>query len=157
VTPVPCRVRRRRIKLKGWQRALLTRCSAILPSLLVAIIGGDRGADSLIVLSQVILSICLPFALIPLVKFTSSPRVMRDFANSGWVVIVTLILSIILIAANLSGVFLVSTGASFWWQLLLVDAALALTRRCRPCLSVLMHVSFGADVHAFAPTFVCVC
>jgi manganese transport protein len=55
---------------------------AILPSLVIALMAGDKGADQLIILSQVILSVLLPFSLIPLVKITSCPDKMGVFVNS---------------------------------------------------------------------------
>ena len=68
-----------------WKRAFLTRCVAIVPSLCVALFAGEEGADALIILSQVVLSILLPLALIPLVKITSSPTKMGEFCNSNTV------------------------------------------------------------------------
>jgi Mn2+/Fe2+ NRAMP family transporter len=59
----------------------VTRSVAVLPSLLVALIAGPEGSDELIVLSQVVLSLQLPFALIPLVKLTSS-NLMGPWKNS---------------------------------------------------------------------------
>lgn len=69
-------------QVSHWQRSLFTRGLAIFPSLLVALIAGENGADRLILLSQVLLSILLPFSLIPLVKFTSSSRKMGPFCSS---------------------------------------------------------------------------
>ena len=88
-----------RMKLKPWVRATVTRSTAILPSLLVALIAGDSGSNSLIVLSQVVLSVVLPFALVPLLKFTNHVGIMGTFANHGLVRIVfrVLILYILLL------------------------------------------------------------
>ncbi|KAF7134394.1 hypothetical protein RHSIM_Rhsim08G0206300 [Rhododendron simsii] len=70
------------LRLKPWIRNFLTRCLAIVPSLIVAIIGGSSGAGKLIIIASMILSFELPFALIPLLKFTSSPTKMGTYANS---------------------------------------------------------------------------
>ncbi|GFQ02794.1 metal transporter nramp6 [Phtheirospermum japonicum] len=59
------------MRLKPWIRNFLTRCLAIVPSLVVAIIGGSSGSGNLIIIASMILSFELPFALIPLLKFTS--------------------------------------------------------------------------------------
>ncbi|KVH99588.1 Natural resistance-associated macrophage protein [Cynara cardunculus var. scolymus] len=58
------------LKMRKWLRNLITRCIAITPSLIVSIIGGSSGAGRLIIIASMILSFELPFALIPLLKFT---------------------------------------------------------------------------------------
>ncbi|KAL1917421.1 uncharacterized protein VTP21DRAFT_3814 [Calcarisporiella thermophila] len=65
------------LTLRPWLRRILTRGLAIIPAMIVAISRGEQGLDSLLVMSQVALSIQLPFAVIPLVIFTSWKRVMR--------------------------------------------------------------------------------
>ncbi len=70
------------IKLKPWLRRLITRLIAIIPALIVAIIYGEEGTTDLLVLSQVILSMQLSFAVIPLVMFTNSKAKMGEFVNS---------------------------------------------------------------------------
>ncbi len=70
------------IKLKLWMRRLLTRGTAIVPAAVVAAVMGRDGVASLLVLSQVILSLTLPFAVFPLVHFTSSTRYLGKHANS---------------------------------------------------------------------------
>eukprot|EP00475_Leptophrys_vorax_P026587 TRINITY_DN3764_c1_g1_i2.p1 TRINITY_DN3764_c1_g1~~TRINITY_DN3764_c1_g1_i2.p1 ORF type:complete len:549 (-),score=126.29 TRINITY_DN3764_c1_g1_i2:59-1705(-) len=72
------------LKVKPWVRATLTRGMAIVPSLIIALAAGEGGADGLIVFSQSLLSILLPFALIPLLKFTNSTDKMGQFANALW-------------------------------------------------------------------------
>lgn len=72
------------IKLKPWIRRLLTRLVAIVPAAIVAAVGGSAAAGKLLVLSQVILSFTLIFAVVPLVQFTSSRAKMGTFVN-GWV------------------------------------------------------------------------
>ena len=80
------------LRLKPWLRRLITRLIAIVPALVVAIIYGESGAADLLVLSQVILSMQLSFAVIPLVMFTSDRTKMGLFANTrrlnaiSWVV-----------------------------------------------------------------------
>ncbi|KAL6495815.1 Metal transporter nramp1 [Orobanche gracilis] len=70
------------LRLKPWIRNFLTRCLAIVPSLIVAIIGGSSGAGNLIIIASMILSFELPFTLIPLLKFTSCKTKMGLHANS---------------------------------------------------------------------------
>src|SRR5213075_1734146 len=59
------------IRLRPWLRRLITRLIAIIPAIIVTILYGERGTGQLLVLSQVILSLQLPFAVFPLVAFTS--------------------------------------------------------------------------------------
>ncbi|KAJ6954298.1 metal transporter Nramp5-like isoform X1 [Populus alba x Populus x berolinensis] len=70
------------LKMRKWLRNLMTRCIAILPSLFVSIIGGSSGASRLIIIASMILSFELPFALIPLLKFSSSNPKMGPHKNS---------------------------------------------------------------------------
>lgn len=70
-------------KVKPWIRRAITRLLAIVPAMIVAIIGGDSGVNSLLVLSQVMLSIQLPFAVWPLVYFTSSITIMEGAKQDG--------------------------------------------------------------------------
>ncbi|XP_057856362.1 metal transporter Nramp6 isoform X2 [Cryptomeria japonica] len=70
------------LRFAPWARNLLTRCVAIVPSLVAALIGGLRGAGKLIIISSMILSFELPFALLPLLKFTSNNVKMGPHVNS---------------------------------------------------------------------------
>ncbi|KAH6796894.1 natural resistance-associated macrophage protein 1 [Perilla frutescens var. hirtella] len=76
------------LKMKLWLRNLVTRCIAIAPSLIVCIIGGPSGASKLIIIASMILSFELPFALVPLLKFTSSEAKMGQHKNSMMVTVV---------------------------------------------------------------------
>ena len=70
------------LRLRPWLRRLITRLIAIVPAIIVIAIYGDRGTGPLIILSQVVLSLQLPFAVFPLVMFTSDPHKMGEFANA---------------------------------------------------------------------------
>jgi manganese transport protein len=72
------------IRLRPWLRRLITRLIALTPALIVVILYGERGTDSLLILSQVILSMQLPFAVVPLVLFTSDRRIMGQFVSPRW-------------------------------------------------------------------------
>ena len=61
------------IRLRPWLRRLITRLIAIIPAVIVVYIYGERGTGPLLILSQVILSLQLPFAVFPLVMFTERP------------------------------------------------------------------------------------
>jgi manganese transport protein len=73
------------IRMRPWLRRLITRTIAIIPAAIVIYISGDKGTYQLLILSQVILSMQLPFAVIPLIHFTSDRRRMGAFANKTWV------------------------------------------------------------------------
>jgi manganese transport protein len=70
------------IRLPAWLRRLITRLIAIVPAVIVTAMYGERGAGGLLILSQVILSLQLSFAVVPLVYFTSQRRKMGQFVNS---------------------------------------------------------------------------
>lgn len=69
------------IKLPPWLRRLITRSLAIIPTIVVVAITGEQGTEKLLILSQVILSLQLSFAVVPLVLFTGSRAKMGEFAN----------------------------------------------------------------------------
>ena len=73
------------IRMRPWLRRLITRTIAIIPAALSIYFPGDNGTYQLLILSQVILSMQLPFAVIPLIHFTSDRRRMGVFANKAWV------------------------------------------------------------------------
>jgi manganese transport protein len=73
------------LRLRPWLRRLITRLIAIVPAVIVIAIQGEEGSGPLLVLSQVILSLQLPFAIFPLVQFTSSPKLMGPFTITFWV------------------------------------------------------------------------
>ncbi|KAB2067963.1 hypothetical protein ES319_A09G264600v1 [Gossypium barbadense] len=88
------------LKMKKWVRNIMTRCIAITPSLIVSIIGGSQGAGRLIIIASMILSFELPFALIPLLKFSSSSTKMGPYKNSIIIIVISWILGIGIIGIN---------------------------------------------------------
>ncbi|KAI7740858.1 hypothetical protein M8C21_006500 [Ambrosia artemisiifolia] len=89
------------LKMKKWLRNLMTRCIAITPSLIVSIIGGSAGAGRLIVIASMILSFELPFALIPLLKFSSSATKMGPHKNSMIIIVFSWVLGLCIIGINI--------------------------------------------------------
>ena len=71
------------LRLPSWARRLVTRGIAIVPVVVVTALYGERGTGQLLVFSQVILSMQLPFAVIPLVRFVSDRRKMGNFVISA--------------------------------------------------------------------------
>jgi manganese transport protein len=70
------------MKVAPWMRRLITRTIAIIPTILVVAINGEQGTEKLLILSQVILSLQLSFAVVPLVIFTNSRKRMGEFVNA---------------------------------------------------------------------------
>jgi manganese transport protein len=89
------------IRLKPWLRRLITRAIAIIPAFMITYIYGEKGIASLLVLSQVILSMQLSFAVIPLVIFTNDKAKMGKFANSILTKIIVGIVAVIILVLNL--------------------------------------------------------
>jgi manganese transport protein len=73
-----------RLRLRPWLRRLITRGLAIVPAIVVTALWGEKGTANLLVLSQVVLSMQLSFAVVPLVLFTGDKAKMGEFVNSGW-------------------------------------------------------------------------
>ena len=71
-------------KMAPWLRRMLTRSLAIVPTIIVVAVAGEKGTEKLLIFSQVILSLQLTFAVVPLVMFTSSRKKMGEFVNSHW-------------------------------------------------------------------------
>ncbi|WP_188555938.1 Nramp family divalent metal transporter [Hymenobacter glacieicola] len=88
------------IRLKPWLRRLITRGIAVVPAFIVTLLYGEKGTGELLVLSQVILSLQLSFAVVPLVMFTSSKAKMGVFVNKIWVQVLAWVVSAIIIALN---------------------------------------------------------
>jgi manganese transport protein len=88
------------IRLKPWIRRLVTRLVAIIPALVVTIIYGEKGTGELLILSQVILSFQLSFAVVPLIMFTSEKSKMGEFVNSKILNVVSWVVASIIICLN---------------------------------------------------------
>jgi manganese transport protein len=88
------------IRLRPWLRRLITRLVAIVPALIVVILYGEHGTMPLLLLSQVILSLQLPFAVVPLVMFTSDRKRMGAFVNPTWLQALAWLTTAIIIVLN---------------------------------------------------------
>jgi manganese transport protein len=88
------------IRLRPWVRRLITRAIAIVPAAIVSIVYGESGTARLLVLSQVILSLQLSFAVFPLVQFTSDRAKMGPFANAAWLKVLAWMVAITIAALN---------------------------------------------------------
>jgi manganese transport protein len=88
------------IRLRPWLRRLITRGIAIVPAAIVAILYGAHGTAKLLVLSQVILSLQLSFAVFPLVMFTSEKAKMGEFVNPVWLKVLAFTVAGVIAALN---------------------------------------------------------
>ena len=89
------------LRLPAWARRLITRLIAIVPAVTVAALYGSSGTAQLLVLSQVILSLQLPFAVVPLVRFTGDRAKMGAFASPAWLKAAAWLISAVIISLNL--------------------------------------------------------
>src|SRR5262245_13029139 len=88
------------IRLRPWLRRLITRLIAIVPALATVAVYGERGSGALLILSQVILSLQLPFAVFPLVVFTGDRRKMGDLVAPRWMLALAWPVAVLIAALN---------------------------------------------------------
>ena len=89
------------LRIRPWLRRLMTRLIAIVPAVIVVVLYGERGTGPLLILSQVVLSLQLSFAVFPLVIFTSDRRKMGSFASPWWVQALAWPTAVVIAALNL--------------------------------------------------------
>ncbi|MGA7111748.1 MAG: divalent metal cation transporter, partial [Pseudolabrys sp.] len=89
------------IRLPGWARRLITRAIAIVPAAIVTIWFGAKGTAQLLILSQVVLSLQLPFAIVPLVMFTADRGKMGVLVAPRWVTMLAVVTAVAIIALNI--------------------------------------------------------
>jgi manganese transport protein len=100
------------IRIRPWLRRLITRAIAIIPAIIVTIISGEKGTTNLLVLSQVVLSLQLSFAVFPLVLFTSDKLKMGEFVNGLTVKCLAWFIAVVI--ASLNAWLLVQTFQSWF-------------------------------------------
>ena len=128
------------LRINPWLRRLLTRLIAIIPAVLVIMIYGDKKVDDLLVLSQVLLSLQLGFAVVPLIHFVSDKKTMGEFAIKNYTKIIAWLVAIILVFLNVKLVGeetlqLFHSDSAWYWKVLLVLAIIAFI-----CLFIAMTV-----------------
>jgi manganese transport protein len=88
------------LRLPAWMRRLLTRSLAIVPAFFATSLYGESGIAKLLIFSQVVLSLQLPFAVIPLIRYTSDKTKMGRFASPPWVVRLAWLTALVILALN---------------------------------------------------------
>ncbi len=89
-----------KMKIPCWQRRAITRGLALIPAMIGVLVLGEHSVGKLLVLSQVVLSMQLPFAMYPLVSLTSQQRIMGNFVNAWWTRTIAWFLFAVISAAN---------------------------------------------------------
>lgn len=116
------------LRIQPWLRRLITRLLAIIPAFFTILHYGDDALGGLLVLSQVVLSLQLGFAVIPLIHFNSDKKLMKDFAIKPWVKVLAWASAITIIALNVKLVIEEINGwakdANNWWIYVIVVPAL---------------------------------
>ena len=98
------------IRLPPWARRLVTRSIAIVPAAIVTVWYGAQGTAQLLILSQVVLSLQLSFAVVPLVMFTADRAKMGPFVAPRWLTALAVLTAVIIIALNMKLLFDFVTG-----------------------------------------------
>jgi manganese transport protein len=96
------------LRVRPWLRRLGTRLFAIVPALVVISFYGERGSGRLLVLSQVILSLQLPFAVFPLIRFTGDRRIMGRFVNPWWLKAISWTMGVVIAVLNVWLLYLIT-------------------------------------------------
>ncbi|MFA7276120.1 MAG: Nramp family divalent metal transporter [Pseudobdellovibrionaceae bacterium] len=89
------------IRVAPWVRRLITRGIAIVPAMIITVLYGSEGTGKLLILSQVILSLQLPFAVVPLILFTSRKSIIGNFKAPAWIIALASLTAAILITLNI--------------------------------------------------------
>jgi manganese transport protein len=100
------------IRLRPWLRRLITRGIAIVPAVIVAIMFGESGTAKLLILSQVVLSMQLSFAVFPLVAFTSDKLKMGELVNPAWLKVLAYAVAFVIASLNIWLLFQLSHGSA---------------------------------------------
>ena len=114
------------LRITPWVRRLLTRLVAIVPAIAVILINGENNIDKLLVFSQVVLSLQLGFAIIPLIHFTSDKKTMGSFAIKPLIIVLATLITLVLVYLNIRMVyeqtitFFASSDSVFWKSMIII-------------------------------------
>lgn len=159
-----------RLRINPWIRRLITRLLAIVPAVLVIAIYGEDEVDSLLVFSQVVLSMQLGFAIIPLIHFVSDKQTMGSFAIKphvqafAWLIAAVLVYLNVRMVINEAGDFFTTSDSVFWKSVIIIGAVLFSTlllytilfplfsKRQRP-VSIQMHPDISGLQNLSIPSY----
>ncbi len=145
-----------KLRIAPWIRRLMTRLIAVVPAVIVILINGEENIDSLLVLSQVILSLQLGFAIIPLIHFTSDKKTMGKFVIKPFVIVLASLITAVLVYLNIRMVIgqtlplfsaegntawkiVISLAGLFYLSLLVIAIVYPLIRKKRATPAVQLH------------------
>jgi len=119
------------IRINPWLRRLITRSVAVIPAFVTILVAGDDKMTDLLIFSQVVLSIQLAFAIIPLIYAVSNQRMMGRFAIKPWLIILSVLITVIILYLNIDMVIneamdLLNASSHLWVKLLIYAGLLAL-------------------------------
>nr|KAG5689044.1 hypothetical protein BaRGS_006440 [Batillaria attramentaria] len=142
------------LQWKRWQRVLLTRTIAIMPTVFVAVFEGIDDLTTMNDLLNVLMSLQLPFALLPILTFTSASPIMSDFANGRITKLVAGLLSISVIIINLYFVVVyIQQLPSHWWIYLLIAVLVVAYLAFVAYLALHCMYAMGATILKRIPVF----
>lgn len=129
-----------KLRIQPWIRRLLTRLLAIIPAFFTILYFGEGALGELLILSQVVLSLQLGFAVIPLIHFTSDKIKMGEFAIKPWVKVLAWLSAIIIVGLNIKLVYeeiysWMSSNNNWWIYVFIIPVVLAI-------IALLLYVSF---------------
>ncbi|MGB3007878.1 MAG: Nramp family divalent metal transporter [Chitinophagaceae bacterium] len=118
-----------KLRIAPWIRRLMTRLIAIIPAVIVILINGEKNIDSLLIFSQVILSLQLGFAIIPLIHFTSDKKTMGKFVIKPAMILLASVITVVLVYLNIRMVSeqaadFFTTSDSLLWKIIIIAAGL---------------------------------
>lgn len=114
------------LRITPWVRRLLTRLVAIIPAIAVILINGENNIDKLLVFSQVVLSLQLGFAIVPLIHFTSDKKTMGSFAIKPFIIVLASLITLVLVYLNIRMVyeqtitFFAASDSVFWKSMIII-------------------------------------
>ena len=158
------------LRITPWVRRLITRLIAIIPAVIVILINGENNIDSLLILSQVILSLQLGFAIIPLIHFTSDKKTMGRFVIKPFIIILASLVTAVLVYLNIRMVTeqasqFFSSSDNLLWKVIIVSAGLGyitllifaifypLFGKKQKAFQLQVHAEAGSFEPAPVPTF----
>ena len=158
------------LRIAPWVRRLMTRLIAIIPAVIVILINGEDNIDSLLVFSQVILSLQLGFAIIPLIHFTSDKQAMGKYAIKPLVIVLASVIAAVLVYLNIRMVVeqaadFFATSDSLFWKTVIILAGLfflgllviatiyPLRKRKQKLLTKEIHAQQGVIESASIPSY----
>jgi manganese transport protein len=143
-------------RMRPWLRRFITRAVAVVPAALTIHFAGDEGAFRLLILSQVVLSLQLPFAIVPLIRFTGDRKRMGELVNAGWVRLLSAACAALIVSLNLWLAWTELAALPRWASIPLISPLVALLayvtaarprERAAPAMPEARELAFAEPVY----------